>query len=135
VRLLRSASLSYLSKQIEFLPFNISFEDAELNENFYLELTKAANFSGVSCGAANQLDDVIKTLKVSFSQRTDYLRILAKAFDGMLAGQETKHLRMFYFLIPALTLNYVEAMVNAKERIVKKRAADTYIFVSKLLVF
>jgi len=128
VRLLRSASLSYLSKQIEFLPFNISFEDADMNEDFYLQLIKQANFSGVSCGAANNLDDVIKTLKISFSQRTDYLRILCKVFDGMLSGQENKHLRMFYLLIPSLTLNYVETMINAKERIAKKRAADTFIF-------
>jgi hypothetical protein len=100
-----------------------------MNENFYEEITKSAGFSGVSCGAAKHLDDVIKTLKLNFTERTDYLRLLVKVFEGMFTGQENKHLRIFYILLPSLTLTYVDACLSAKEKVGKKMAPDSYIFV------
>jgi hypothetical protein len=122
--------LSYCSKQIEYLPYKITFlEEGEMNENYYEELCKTGGFSGTTIGSANHLDDVIKTLKANFTERTDYLRLLVKNFDGMFGGQDYKHLRVFYIMVPALTLNYVEACIAAKEKVAKKMAPDSYIFV------
>ena len=106
-------------------------EDSDMNDNFYEELSKQAMMSGVTCGAANHLDDLIKTLKSNFTERTDYLRLLVKTFDGMFDNQDNKHLKLFHILMPALTINYVEAALAAKEKVNKKNAPDSYVFVRK----
>ena len=68
-------------------------------------------------------------MKENFSERTDYLRMLVKIFEGILADTDCKHLQLFYHFLPALTINYIEAIIIAKDKLVKKKAADTYIFV------
>lgn len=74
VRLLRSSSLNYCSKSIEFLPSTIS-------ENLKLSiLSKEANMGDTTQQAAEELDDIFSFLRNSFSERTDYLNLLVKVF-------------------------------------------------------
>jgi len=129
VRLMRSASINYCSKHIEFLPYSITFNDSDEfgPDSFYEELAKQANFSESTNTAANKLDEVIKSLKANFSERTDYLRLLVKVFEGMIEGQDNNHLQLFYLFLPSLTLNYIEANLIAKDKLIKKKAQDTYI--------
>lgn len=107
-------------------------EDSEMNQNYYEELAKSASMSGVTCGAASHLDELIKTLKSNFTERTDYLRLMVQTFDGMFDNADNKHLKLFHILMPALTINYVEATLAAKEKVGKKMAPDSYIFVSTI---
>ena len=64
--------------------------------------------------SAEELDDIFKYLKTSFSDRSDYLKILVKAFRSVL--KDHTHLNLFWLIIPVLTLNYVENMLLGKDR-------------------
>ena len=75
------------------------------------------------------MDNVIKDLKENFSEKSDYLRVLVKTFEGVIKGPENKHLQLFYIILPSLTINYIEASLVAKEKLGKKNAPDTYICV------
>jgi len=139
VRLMRSASINYCSKHIEFLPYSITSnmsetdpsdnENSDVLYNIYEDMAKQSDFSDATVKAATQLDDVIKDLKVNFSGRTDYLRMLVKEFEDtdFSEGQDYKHLQFFYQMMPSLILNYIEASLIAKDKLIKKKAADTYI--------
>jgi WASH complex subunit 7 len=45
-----------------------------------------------------------------------------------ISSKENKHLKQFYLVIPALTINYVEYMARGKEQINKKIAAKAFLY-------
>ena len=49
---------------------------------------------------------MLKSFEERFSEKIDYLNLMVKAF-GKIATGENKHLRFFYLLVPALSINYV----------------------------
>lgn len=71
-------------------------------------------------------------LRNSFSGRSDYLKILVKVFRQILT-KETEHLQIFYMLIPSLTLNFVETIILAKERLSKNNPFNAYFCVTNYL--
>ena len=111
-RLLRSASISYCSSNIEFLP--------ELEEEKgFKEMAELADLTEITKESAGQLDEIYQTWKNAFSERQDYLRLLTKSFDGKLNAETHSHLKYFYQIIPTLMINYVESMLIAKEKLKK----------------
>ena len=119
VRLLRSASLNYCSKSIEFIPSTIP---ADLK---FAELSKQASMGDTTQQAAEELDDIFTYLRNSFSARTDYLSVLVKAFKQLLT-KDNKHLEYFYLIVPSLTQNFVETNLLAKERLNKNNPFQAY---------
>lgn len=67
-----------------------------------------------SIASAKELDDVFTSLKTSFSDQTDFVGILTKVF-ATLNTPDNKHLKTFYLIIPALTINYIEKMLIVKD--------------------
>jgi hypothetical protein len=65
-------------------------------------------------GAA--LSAVLETL--SFNQR-DYLMVLARAFKKVVQGE--RHLESFYAVLPALCVAWVDASLQAKDRLPKQQ--------------
>jgi WASH complex subunit 7 len=72
-------------------------------------------------------DVCIKLLFKQAEEATDYLRILVKNFEGVFDNEECTHLRLFYLMLPALTLNYIEHIQKAKDKIQKKNNKDAFI--------
>jgi WASH complex subunit 7 len=70
----------------------------------------------MTTNAGTELDDIFKVLKNNFSDSTDYIKMLVKVFS-QINNQENKHLRLFYLILPSLTINYVENMMISKERL------------------
>lgn len=68
-------------------------------------------------------------LKSNFSEKSDYLRMLVKVFEKVRGG-DNKHMRLFHLIIPALTINFVENMLIAKERLTKKNSTECFISVN-----
>ena len=62
------------------------------------------------------MDDIFTYLKNSFSERTDYLKLLVKMFEKIVC-EENKHLNLFYLIVPTITINYVENTLMGKERL------------------
>jgi len=58
---------------------------------------------------------------------TDFLRILVKNFEGVFDNSESNHLKLFYIIIPPLTLNYIEHVQKGKNKITKKNNKDAFI--------
>ena len=75
--------------------------------------------------ACDDLDDILKTLEDSFTDRTDYLSVLMKSFRK-IAKKENKHLKLFYLIIPALTINYVDSALLGKEQINKRISTKAF---------
>lgn len=50
----------------------------------------------------------------------DYLRMIVRNYDGLTEQENTKHLKLFYLIIPPLTLNYIDHVQKGKEKIQSK---------------
>lgn len=77
--------------------------------------------------ACKELDDIFKSLEDRFSDKIDYLNLMVKAFSKIVT-KENKHLKLFYMLIPALSINYVEFVARGKDQINKKLSSKAFIY-------
>lgn len=80
---------------------------------------EGAKLSPTTVAAAKQLDDVITNLTDNFAEGADYLKVLVEAFSTQMMSEEQAHLKNFAVIIPALTINWVEASLFAKDRMDK----------------
>jgi WASH complex subunit 7 len=48
------------------------------------------------------------------------LRVIVQNFEGVLDQEDTKHLKLFYLIIPALTLSQVENIQRGKDALTHK---------------
>jgi len=53
--------------------------------------------------------------------------VISKRYIGKLQGDGFKNLSFFYMLIPALTLDYIQSLLVAKEKLLKKNYKGGYI--------
>ncbi|KAL3664094.1 hypothetical protein V7S43_010979 [Phytophthora oleae] len=141
VRMVRSAGMNYCSNAIKFVPdlnhTHFKFEayagdgvaeekNEETGEVLQDEIA-GAKLSRETVVAARNLDSVILTLAKNFSENNDYFKVLVKVFQDVTASDEQKHLVNFYAIIPALTINYVETTVQAKDLMYKNtRRRESY---------
>ncbi|POM78541.1 Hypothetical protein PHPALM_3922, partial [Phytophthora palmivora] len=141
VRMVRSAGMNYCSNAIKFVPdlnhTHFKFEaytgdgvaeekNEETGEVLRDEIA-GAKLSRETVVAARNLDSVISTLAKNFSENNDYFKVLVKVFQDVTASDEQKHLVNFYTIIPALTINYVETTVQAKDLMYKNtRRRESY---------
>jgi WASH complex subunit 7 len=88
------------SKNIEYLP-----NRSEIAETFE-EIANKSTLGETSKGACKELDELLKSLEDRFGDKIDYLNLMVKAF-GKIVTSESKHLKLFYSLVPALSINYV----------------------------
>lgn len=141
VRMVRSAGMNHCSNAIKFVPdlnhTHFKFEayagdgvaDEKQDETGQevRNTIRGANLSRETIVAARNLDSVISTLAKNFSENNDYFKVLVKVFQDVTASDEQKHLVNFYTIIPALTINYVETTVQAKDLMYKNtRRRESY---------
>lgn len=120
VRMLRSGALHCSSNAIAFVPDldelgTVSFKNMVIEDGL-----------GAEClHSAENLDLVLTTLNRNFSEATDYFSLLVQVFQSNLRNNtDSNHLRNFYIILPALTINYVENSILNKEKIVRKNKTD-----------
>ncbi len=115
VRMIRSGGLRFVSDSVRFIP---DLEDVPNFEKLSLE-------EGMSDGevkaAAVMLDKVVENLTRNFSEGTEYFELLVNVFARQFNSSKHVHLRAFYAIVPPLTVNFVDHIVAAKEKISKKR--------------
>jgi WASH complex subunit 7 len=75
-----------------------------------------ADLSPDTVEAAKNLDAVIGNLCKNFSDSVDYFKILVDVFRNELSTNKNTHLANFYMIIPALTVNFVEQILQSKVR-------------------
>lgn len=113
VRMIRSGGLHCCSNAIQFIPDLddiVSFEELSIQESM----------SPACIEAAKSLDLIIGNMTQSLLDSTDYFKALVDVFSPAMRDPKNKHLQNFYIIIPPLTLNFIEHMINAKEKMNKK---------------
>jgi len=108
VRMIRSASLKDNSNVMKYIPQileNIKFED----------VAQELGITGETIESVKVFDLCIKNLFKQADDASDYLRMLVRNLDGLMEGENVKHLKLFYLIIPPLTLSHVEHVQKGKE--------------------
>ncbi|PAA52998.1 hypothetical protein BOX15_Mlig016923g2, partial [Macrostomum lignano] len=113
VRMIRSGGLNCCSSAIRFVP---DLEDIPAFE----ELASKAGLSQGTVTAAQQLDQTVAGLVKNYSEGTDYFAMLVDVFAKEFRDKKNAHLRNVHVIVPALTVNFVEHMVQCKDRLNKK---------------
>ena len=120
VRMIRSGGLHFVSNSIRFIP---SIEDEPPN---FEQLSMAENMSRESVEAGKTLDNVLENLIKNFSDSNNYFQLLVNVFSKQLNDSKQSHLRKFYIIVPPLTINYIEHIIAAKEKMNKKNKDDAF---------
>ncbi|KAF0700829.1 Aste57867_8680 [Aphanomyces stellatus] len=117
VRMVRSAGMNYCSNAIKFVP--------DLNKtNFQFE-GAVPELSKETLDAAKNVDTVLENLSRNFSENNDYFHVLVQVFQQVVSSQ--KHLQLFHQIVPALTINFIETSVQAKDLMYKNtRRRESY---------
>ena len=91
------------------------------------EIAGKANLNDNSKYVCKELDELLKSVEDNFSDKMDYLNLMIKLFSKMVK-RENDHLDIFYLIIPALSLNYVDEVVRGKEQITKKFSNKAFLY-------
>ena len=118
--MLRNASLKDNSNLIKFMP-------SIVEEGKFEDIANDLGVKGESLEACKIFDMVVRLLFKQSTDAADYLRILVKNFDGVFDNDDCAHLKLFYIIIPPLTLNYIEHIQKAKDKIFKKNNKDAFL--------
>lgn len=118
--MLRNASLKDNSNLIKYIP-NV------VEEGKFEDIANDFGIKGESLEACKIFDMIVRMLFKQSTDAADYLRILVKNFEGVFDNENCNHLKLFYIIIPPLTLNYIEHIQKAKDRIFKKNNKDAFL--------
>ena len=121
IRMIKTAGLNLTATRTQFIPNT---------QNIPKIMELAEKYSDTSKSAAALLDEIMESLTKNFSADTEYFQILVTTFQGVLNTSEAAHLKLFYMIIPTLTISFVESMLAAKDKLTKKKAIDMYFTVS-----
>jgi WASH complex subunit 7 len=112
VRMVRAGGLRYISEAIKYVP---NLDDID---NFE-QLAQQDNLSPETISSAKSLYSVLTNLRKKFAEGSDYFKLLEKVFTVEMNKDENNHLKNFYLIVPALTMNYVENIIIAKEKMAR----------------
>jgi len=118
VRMIRSGGMKYISNAIKYVP------DLQDIPNFQ-ELVSADNLADDTQNAAKNLDTHLENLSKQFAEGTEYFPILVQVF-GDFRKEENSHLKNFYIIIPPLTINFLQHILSAKDRLNKKSKENLF---------
>lgn len=110
VRSMRSGRLEMGANAIENY---FDWSDYSGETSYHQQTTTADGFEPLQDSLTN-LRAAIQSLEDNFSESADYLKMLVIAFHRA-RNEKFDHLRRFYLMVPALTMNYVEHMITMKE--------------------
>ena len=113
IRMIRSASLKDNANLVKYIP---QFVEQCQFEPIAMEL----GIRGDCYEAVKMFDMCIKNLFKQADDAGDYLRMIVRNFDGVTEGEDKKHLKLFYLMIPPLCLNYIDHLQKGREVIASK---------------
>merc|ERR1712126_49591 len=96
---------------------NMENEDAVPN---FEKLAAEQQMSSEGVEAAKTLDQVLSNLIKNFSDGNNNFQLLVSVFGRQFDDAKQAHLKKFFILVPPLTVNFVEHMISAKEKMSKK---------------
>ena len=77
---------------------------------------------GEPCATAHGLaGKMVQAMRSGFDQGADYFAQLEEIFASEVRSAKNSHLANFYIIVPSLTIAFVDAMLQAKDRLHKKQ--------------
>jgi WASH complex subunit 7 len=110
VRIIRTASLKDNANLVKYIP--------EFVEKIKFEqVAEELGIRGETMEAIKIFDLCIKNLFKQSDDAGDYLRMIVNNFEGITEQENTKHLKLFYLIIPPLTISFIEHIQKGKEKL------------------
>jgi WASH complex subunit 7 len=123
IRIIRASLIDYSTQNLKFFSGN---------ENQYEEILK--NLSSieiedegtkVSFTNTNKIfQESLNLLDQNKKEAVNYLTLLVDTFENIF--QNIPDLDLFFYLIPAVSINYIENLIKAKDKIIKINVKDAY---------
>eukprot|EP00300_Choanocystis_sp_HF-7_P018300 c20000_g1_i1.p1 GENE.c20000_g1_i1~~c20000_g1_i1.p1 ORF type:complete len:1160 (+),score=330.55 c20000_g1_i1:1-3480(+) len=113
VRMVRSGGQHFCSNAIKFVPDLQNIAD-------FADLALKANLAQETIGASKNLSTIIHGLLDNFTEGTDFFKALVGVFRQELMTEKNMHLQYFYIICPPLIINFLDHMVNSKEKLMKR---------------
>ncbi|GBP83836.1 WASH complex subunit 4 [Eumeta japonica] len=113
VRMIRSGGRHSCADATVFLP------NLDQNKSFK-ELCEDSGLNITAIEAAENLDNNINNLMSNFTQGTEYFKLLVDVFAPVFRNPKNVHLKNFFIIVPPLTLNFIEHIILAKDKMTKK---------------
>eukprot|EP01094_Clydonella_sp_ATCC50884_P012957 TRINITY_DN2324_c0_g1_i2.p1 TRINITY_DN2324_c0_g1~~TRINITY_DN2324_c0_g1_i2.p1 ORF type:complete len:1145 (+),score=548.34 TRINITY_DN2324_c0_g1_i2:58-3435(+) len=114
IRMIRSGGLFFTSNSSKFVP-----DLAKIPK--FSELATNASLAPETIEACTNLDAVLDNLSKNFAEGTDYFKMLVAVFAPQFRNEQNLHLKNFYIIVPAATLNFVEHMLICKDKMKNKK--------------
>ena len=68
--------------------------------------------------------DMISSLKQTGENEINYLEVLVSAFGGNLTPEKVPDIDLFAFLLPPLTITFIDNAINARDNLLKKNKSE-----------
>uniref|UniRef100_A0A0K2V1R6 WASH complex subunit 4 n=2 Tax=Lepeophtheirus salmonis TaxID=72036 RepID=A0A0K2V1R6_LEPSM len=115
VRTIRSGGLHFMSNAISFIP--------DLNNiPQFKTLCEEEKYEERPVLAGNKLDEILENITKKLGEKNEYFQLLISIFSKHVLDEKQIHLKNFYLMIPALTINFIEHSISSKENILRNRA-------------
>lgn len=112
VRMIHSGGLHHSIASMTYFPFNDFISISENNKNDMIHNT-VDNFEITLYNALYHLNG-----------ETDALKLLVEVFYSVFHTPENDHLKLFVMIIPPLTINFVNYIIAAKEKMSKRNSTS-----------
>lgn len=114
VRLVSSGGRRCLAEGTCFIP------DLKKTEHISDE-TSNENMPDLTKSAKSRFQHELNLLLDNFEEATEYFKLFVNVFSPIFTDVKNVHLKNFFIIIPALTINFVENTITCKERLNKNR--------------
>ena len=132
-RCIRTALMDYNSQNVNLLTsyniddftnlvqqISLQVDSDPVNANSHISPNMLNNTQNSLNDTNRIFCDTINSLKQTGENELNYLEVLVNAFGGSLTPEKIPDIDLFAFLLPALTLTYIDTSINAKDNLNKK---------------
>ena len=147
-RCIRTALMDYNSQNVNLLTNNNINEYNQISQKISLQVdvdptNPDNNSSNISSNLLNNIQnslndsnkmfcETINNLKQIGKNTINYLEILVTSFGDTLSSTKIPEMEMFSFLIPPLTITFIDNAINARDNLLKKiKMKKMHIFLMK----
>ena len=74
--------------------------------------------------------DTVNSLKQTGENEINYLKILITSFQGTLSPEKVPDIDLFAFLLPPLTITFIDNAINARDNLLKKNKSEEMAYFS-----
>merc|ERR1712137_336273 len=104
-------------------------QDAPEDRLSLFAFADAADCPDMVLDAARDMDDSLRSVRTCFESDTDYLNLVAQVFGiGLrsMRDEADSAAKLFHFLVPAMTLSFVESLLQGREALLKRVFASAH---------